>query len=304
MSCGPAPTCGSQGVTTGSSLSSVPSDISWLFGILGTIGTIAGVVGKTHLVTIIGITAPAAVWLSAAAGALITFAVVFDFYRLRCLSNPDTLAACSAGVIERLVPAFNSATDELFPFTAMHDRADVVIKCMYWPLAVAGAGFVQCNSDALMSAILRGYYKSDKVCDAGLGATIGGAAGVVGGIIAGAVVGALVGCATVILCIFACLIALIIAAVAVLVGALIGGQIGKAAAGDSTPTSSDGSALAQGDYVTTQGGLLTSGDDQGARVYWFVQTTTLHGVSAQSSPFSHTDPDTNLVPDACPSVVR
>jgi hypothetical protein len=255
-------------------------------------------------VTILGVTAPAAVWLAAVAGALITFAVVVDFYRVRCLSNPDTLAACSAGVIETLVPAFNSATDELFPFTAMHDRVDVVIKCIYWPLSVVAAGFVQCNIDPLSSPILRGYYKSSKVCDAGLGSTIGGVAGVVGGIIAGAAIAAAIGCATIILCIFACLIALIVAAVAVLVGALIGGQIGKAAAGDSSPTSSDGSALMQGNYVTTQGGLLTSGDDQGARVYWFVETTTLHGVSAVSSPFSHTDPDVNLVPDACPTRIQ
>lgn len=300
MSCGAPPVCGPQGVTLGSSISTVPSDIGTLLSIVGTVGTIIGVVEKTGMVTILWFSAPAAVWIGAVAGALITFAVVFDFYRLRCLTNPDTLRACTSGVINNMVPAFNSATDELFPFTAMHNRADVVVRCIYWSLVVTNAAFVQCNTDPDTSPILRSYYKTDEVCDAGLGSTIGAGVGVVGGIIAGAVVGAAIGCATVILCIFAILVALLVAAAAVLVGALAGGQIGKAAAGSSTPTADTGDTLAAGDYVTTQGGLLTSGDDDGARVYWFADDTTLHGVSTGSVPFSHTDPDTNLTMDACP----
>jgi len=42
----------------------------------------------------------------------------------------------------------------------------------------------------------------------------------------------------------------------------------------------------------------------GARVYWFVTNTTLHGRSTGTPEFSFTDPDTNLTPpgagDACP----
>jgi hypothetical protein len=70
------------------------------------------------------------------------------------------------------------------------------------------------------------------------------------------------------------------------------------------PMSDDGNVLMQGDYVTTQGGLLTSGDDQGARVYWFVNMTAVHGnihnTSGNHPPFSHTDPDFWFTMDSCP----
>ena len=308
MSCPRQPTCGSQGTTGASSVSGVLSDILTLLGLVGTISTVVGLLDKTAVFTLFGISAPAVVWIAAVAGAVITFAIVFDFYRLRCLSNPQTLAACSSGVIERVVPSFGSATDELFPFTAMHDRIDVVVKCVYWFLVENSAAFVQCNSDADTSPILRGYYTSAKVCGAGLGSTIGAGVGAVGGIFLGVLAGgaiASLACGPFAwLClILAVLVALIVAAVCVLIGALAGGQIGKAAASGGPPAAADGSVLSTSDYVTTQGGLLASGDDDGARVYWFVTMTTLHGRSAATSPFSHRDPDDNLLMDACPVVI-
>jgi hypothetical protein len=301
MMCPQQPTCGSQGVATQSSVSGVLGDLASILTVLGVIGTLAGLAAKGTIITILGIAAPAAVWIGAVVGALLAFATVFDFYRLRCLSHPDTLRACTAGVVQQLVPAFNSASEDIFPFTAQHDRVDVVVKCIYWPLVQVNAAFVECNSDPDTSPILRGYYHNAAVCAAGLGSTIGAGVGVVGGILLGVVAGAAIGCATIILCLFALLIALIVAAVTVIVAAIIGGDIGRAAAGGSpSPTADDGNTIHSGDYVTTQGGLLTSGDDDGARIYWFADQTTLHGHSTFSSPFDHTDPDANLTMDGCP----
>jgi len=301
MMCPTQPVCGSQGTSTGSSVSSVLGAVGGTITVLGGIGSIIGVLAKTGVIVILGVSAAAAIWIGAVIGAVLAFATVFTFYYLRCLSKPDTLAACSAGVVEQLIPAFSSASEDVFPFTAQHDRVDVVVKCIYWPLVQINAAFVECNSDPDGSPILRGYYHNAKVCGAGLGSTIGAGVGVVAGILAGAAIGAAIGCATIILCLFALLIALIVAAVTVIVAAIIGGQIGKAAASaPPSPVADDGNTIHSGDYVTTQGGLLTSGDDDGSRIYWFVEHTTLHGHSTFSSPFDHTDPDANLLMDACP----
>jgi hypothetical protein len=300
-------TCGSQGVSNGPTLSTIISDILAAGGAIGTLVSaikvvLASVVKLGGTFSLLGLTAPYAVWFGAVVGALVTYATVVLFYAERCLDNPATLKSCSAGVIQAVIPAFNSATDELFPFTAMHDRVDVVVKCEYWPLVVTNSLFVECNVDPDTSPMIRCYYKTSAVCAAGLGSTIGGGVGVVGGILLGVLAGAAIGCATVILCIFALLAALIIAAVTVLVAALVGGLIGQAAAGGSNPaTASDGTVLTVGDYVSTCGGVLTSGDDDGSRVYWFVNTTILHGKSSGSAPFDHSDPDCNLIPDACPT---
>ena len=313
MTCPRQPTCGPQGVTTGPSTSTVLGDILKILGVIGPITAIVGLLAEKAVWTLtiltinkstLIISAPMVVWLAAIAGAVITFLVVADFYRLRCHNNPDTLSACSSGVVERVVPSFGSATDELFPFTAMHDRVDVVIKCIYWFLAENGAALVICNTDVNTSPILRGYYKSDKVCGAGLGAVIGAAIGAAVGVFlgvlaAGAIASALCGPLVGLCLLLAALIALIVAAVCVLVAAFAGGQIGKVAAGEDPATADDGSVIAQSDYVTTKGGLLTSGDDEGARVYWFVTSTTQHGRSTMTAPFTHLDPDAVLMTDAC-----
>ncbi|HEY6045032.1 MAG TPA: hypothetical protein VIU65_00430 [Pyrinomonadaceae bacterium] len=294
------PTCGPQGEPTDDVL-------TFILAVLGVIGTIVGIIkalSSTTIVTLLGISAPAGVWLSAAGAALVTELVVFGFYYKRCLEDPDGLAACSAGVVNGIEESFNSASDELFPFTAQHNRVDVVVKSIYWFLVQSGAFFVKCAGDALGSPMIQSFYETDAVCAAGLGATIGGGVGVVGGILLGVLAGAAIGCATIILCLLALLIAAIIAAATVIVGAFIGGQIGKAAAGDSAPTETDtGNAIQVGDYITTKGNLITSGDFDGARVYWFVTNTTLHGHSTGTPQFSFTDPDANLTTDACPPPV-
>lgn len=273
MPCGRQPTCGPQGVTVSPTLSTVPGDIAWLLGLVGTASTIVGLFKLKEIITIFGISAAAVVWIAAVAGALITLAVVIDFYRLRCGSHPRTLSACSSGVLEAIIPAFNSTTDEIFPFTAMHDRIDVVVKCMYWFLVENNAAFVECNNDPDMSPILRCYYHNDKVCGAGVGAIVGAVVGAVGGIFLAVLAGgaiASIACGPFAwLClILAVIVALIVAAACVLIGALAGGQIGKAASSAGPPAADDGNTLSVMDYVTTAGGLLTSGDDDGARIYW------------------------------------
>ena len=297
------PFCGSQGA-------SVDDSLTTILAVFGALGTLIGIAEGIHMsVTAKAafsfiVTAPVGVWLGAVAGGVITFAVVTVFYYKRCHEDPDRRPACSSGVVNECVPSFNSGWDEAFPFTAMHDRVDVVVKSRYWALVETNALYVKCADDDCDSPIIQGFYESEEVCAAGLGSTIGGGAGLVGGIIAGAAIGAAIGCATVILCIFAVLAAFLIAAIAVLVGALLGGQIGKAAAGDSEPTAEGGTAIDLGHYVTTEGGLVTHGDVDGARVYWFVERTVLHGRSSGTPQFSYVDPDQNLPMDACAVVVE
>jgi hypothetical protein len=302
----PKPICGNQGIVT----DNTGQVILTIFGIIGTIGSIIGVGIKAAGITtlpILGTTGAGIglIGLGAVAGGAAVLITVFAFYFDRCLNKPDGLNACSAGVVNEIVEAFNEGADELFPFTAMHDRVDVVVKSNYWHLVQNNAEFVKCASDPLSSPIIQGLYETPEVCAAGLGATIGALVGAIGGIILGILLGAALGCAATgpfyLLCLLlAIIIAAIVAAVIALIGAFIGGQIGKAIAEETTPSASDGNALQTGDYVTTKGNLAIIGNFDGARVYWFVTETTLHGRSTGSPQFSHTDPDTNLTTDACP----
>jgi hypothetical protein len=298
----PKPTCGSQGPA-------VDDVLGILFALVGAVGSVvpiiakfaAGVGPEVPLVTIFGISAVAVIWLAAVAGAALTFGYVLASYWNHCLRSFDRLEdQCSAGVINGVVDSFGSATDQLFPFTATHDRVDIVVKSAYWNLVQTNAQFVPCAKDDDRSPLIHCYYEDEAVCAAGLGATIGAGIGAIGGILAGVALAALIGCASVFLCLFAILVALLVAAAIVLAGALIGGQVGKWAADESKPTATSGEALSIGDYVTTKGDIVTLGDDEDARVYWFVDETTLHGHSAESPEFSYRDPDENLNPDACP----
>jgi hypothetical protein len=297
----PKPTCGSQGPSSDDTLTAIIAVIGTLGTIVSTGKEIAGTIGPAIGTTEVALAAAATLiqW-AAVAGAIITFTVVSVFYWKRCHDKPRGLNACSAGVINGTQTSFDSVSDNVFPFTAMHDRVDVVVKSQYWSLVESNALSIRCAGDSLQSPLIQCFYESPEVCGAGVGSLVGGVAGVVGGIIAGAAVGAAIGCATVILCIFALLAAFLIAAAAVLLGALIGGQLGKAAAGDTDP-SVEGELLGVGDYITTKGNVITHGDFDGARVYWFVKETSLHGRSLASPDFSHTDPDSNLIPDACPT---
>ncbi|HVG28576.1 MAG TPA: hypothetical protein VM864_02545 [Pyrinomonadaceae bacterium] len=302
----PKPICGTQGA---GSTDSVWDSILLLWGL---VGTVAGVIGAitnaaaTTTIPILGITGAGVglIGLSAAAAALAVVFTVLAFAIDRC-SHPDGLNTCSSGVVNEIVESFDEAADEVFPFIAMHDRVDVVVKRDYWHLVQNAAQFVKCAGDSIGSPIIQCLYETPAVCAAAVGATVGAIVGGIGGIVVGIIVGAAIGCAGsgpfYFFCLLlACIIAAIIAAVIALVGAFIGGQIGKAAADDPSPTNTEGSNIRLGDYITTKGNLIVSASFDGARVYWFVTETTLHGQSTGSPQFSHTDPDTNLTMDACP----
>ncbi len=298
----PKPTCGHQDIRNDSTATTV---IGVTGGIASAAGTAYTIYGKIAGIVAAGGAGATALFVGAAIlAAVVTWTAIFIIYYKRCLENPDGATECSAGVINEIVPAFNSTSDDIFPFSAEHDRVDVVIKSAYWPLVtMGGPSFVKCADDPNNSPIIQCFYHNNQVCAAGAGAAIGGVAGAVAGVIVAAIAAAAIGCATIILCIFALIVAVLIAAAAVIIGAIIGGDIGRAASSAPGPTSGSedapGTTLTVGDYVTTKGNLIISGDFDGAVVYWFVENTTLHGHSTMSAPFSYTDPDANLQPDAC-----
>ena len=219
---------------------------------------------------------------------------IIVFFCKNCVEAPRGLDTCSAGVIEEVFPSFDDWSEWVFPFAASHPRIDVVVKCDYWDLAANGGATVVCHNDAERSPIISAIFH------AGGGAIAVAAIAGIGGIIAAAI-----GCSAsgpfYLLCLLVVLIiAAIVVAVAALIGGLIGGLIGKAAVGSDDPIT-DGSGLAIGDYVTTPGNLIIMGNLDNARVYWFVTESghTVHGRSTGSAPFSHLDPDANLIVDAC-----
>lgn len=301
------PECGRSGTPTATGpFETLDTLITWVMTVYSIAQTIGGFVGEVAAgegfvggsLSLLGIAAPVGVWLAAVAGAVLMVTVVAVFWRDRC-GDKETDPACTAGVVQEITPSFNSASDHAFPFTAMHDRVDTVVRCRYWPVVSTGAPFVFCGNDPDTSPMMVGYYRSEEVCAAGAGATGGAVVGAVGGIIAGAAAGAAIGCATVILCAVAIVVAFLVAAVAALVGAIAGGQIGRAAADDSTPSTEGGVAISVGDFVTRKGGVLIHPQTNEAKVYWFVEDTHLHGESTESPPFSFRDLEEDFRTDAC-----
>ena len=307
--CGPKPACGPQGDNT--------DDVGAAFlALLGIVGTVVGLIALAikaeamPVLPILGIAGPGigAIGLGAVAGAGLIVATTFAFLYDRCLRDPDGREpSCSAGVINNIVPAFDSGMSYLFPFVAQHDMVGVVVKCVYWPLVQLQAANVVCSASQDQSPVIRSYYENKAVCAAAWGSAIGAVVGGIGGIVLGILAGAALGCAGTgpfyIFCLLiACLIAAIVAAACAIAGAFIGGNIAHAAAGDTSPSADGGNVLQDGDYVTTEGKTIINGGDDNARVYWFVNHTTLHGRSTiGSGPFrSHTDPDAHLTDDACP----
>ena len=75
------------------------------------------------------------------------------------------------------------------------------------------------------------------------------------------------------------------------------GFAGGIAGTDEPPSDDSGNVLREGDYVSTHGKVITYGELDGARVYWFVERTQVHNRSSGSPQFSYTDPDANLPDD-------
>lgn len=303
------PLCGSAGQATGDTILS--RILAWL-GIAGTVGGVVGgvasAVAATTIVTILGISATAGMWLAGAAGAAVGLVIIIASVVDR-LSSRRGLSACYAGVVTSITPSFNDVGSNIAPYAAQHDRVDVVVKPRYWDLVERGL-HVYCDTDTLESPLIRGYHHSSEIVGAAVGSIVGGAVGAVAGMLIAAAVAAAIGCATIILCILALIVAALIALAAVLILAFFGGQIGRAGAGDSSPSGAPGgggaaASIASGHYVSVRANMVLYPEDNNAIVAWWVENTTLHGssISGQgtggSSPFPFTDPRDNLEPDAC-----
>jgi hypothetical protein len=305
--CGDA-VAGSQSDKT--PLGKIGSIIGSIVGLVGIITTVLAIYGKIAVVkgvlTIGGVAiagAAGAGAISAAAAAVAVIIIIGMYAADRCLRGEGS-SECIAGVVREIVQSFNSALDELFPFTAMHDRVDVVVKSAYWDVVESNFAKVFCTDHAIpqRSEIMRSYYFTPQVCRAAQAAVAGGIAGGVAGVLIGVAVAAAIGCATIILCLFALLIAALIAAAAVLIGALAGGQIAKATTPEADPTDSSGGTIATGALISIRGNMKRRDEDEGANVLWWAETTSPHGMisSGVTQPFTYCDLDMELPTDSCP----
>ena len=290
------PFCGEQ---TGQA---VDAPLTQIFAIIGVISTIVSVIVAAKdaatgagAFTLLGV---GAVPIAAVAAGVAVLGVVGYMLWNRCAERKGPVR-CWAGAVNQITESFDLGWDVVFPSGAMHPRVDVVVKPDYWDLTTAGAGSVACSVVPLNigSPMIQTFYKSDKVCSAGVGAVIGAAA-VVAALVVAAIAIGVIGCATIIFCLFALLIAAIIGAVAALAGAAIGGAIGRAAAGDDTP-STGGAAIRAGDLVTVNGTLLTMEEFDLANCGWWAKNTTVHGAATGIAPFTDVEAQ-QLAFDACP----
>lgn len=290
----------------------VISIISLISAILGGVGSgIAAAIGVTTTVAAFTVGS----FLTGLIAGLAITATTFAFYNLRhCGNNPKGLDVCLAGVIDNITPDFNSVWDELFPWQAMHDRVDVVVKLKHWDLMESGGAYVFCTNHIepmRRSIIARCFYRSERVCAAISSSQIPALVGAIGGAILGATVAnafltAVGGCVFILFCLFALIIAAIVAIVTTLVLAMIGGHIGKATTRDTSPRENDsGQSLAIGDFVTIKGPLLRADGDpvhfNGANVILFVKDTDKHGqsMSITARPFSYCELDEDFPLDGC-----
>ena len=220
----------------------------------------------------------------------------------RCIQG-EGRDSCAAGLVNGIVESFSSASDELLPFTAMHDRVDLVVKSRYWDLVESNNAFVHCTLGQFprQSEILRCYYFDPQVCAAAKGSLIGGGLGAAAGVAVGAAAAVAIGCATVILCFLALIVAAIIVIIAALLGAFAGGQIAKAATDPTSPETSSGQTLGGGDLITVRGGIQLRSHDEGANVMWWVLGTDLHGRISDGAPipWSYCEVDDELPVDGC-----
>jgi hypothetical protein len=263
-------------------------------------GTITIVNGSGATIFAIG-GAAAGGALAAAITAVALVVMIGLFVSDRCTATKG-LPECVAGVVTSVLDSFDSALDELLPFSAMHDRVELVARSRFWDVIENGEAFVHCTDveTPRRSEIMRCYFFDSRVCGAARGALYGGIAGGVGGIIAAAAIAAAIGCATIILCIFALIAAILIAAAAVLIGAFVGGQIGKAASTDDDPTTQTGEAVAIGHLVALRGNMVRREYDDDANVLYFVAQADLQGSSISPQPFSYCEIDDEMgMNDGC-----
>lgn len=248
---------------------------------------------------------------------LIVGVTIIEMFRVdRCNDVPGD-PECVAGLVVDIVGGFKDETDDLFPFTATHDRADLLAKSRYWEIIERYNAFVYYTEHedfSQRSELLRCYFYSDKTCrainDALGGAWFGGILGTVLDTLIGMAVPA---CTNPFTCLLFLVVLAVVAAICVLAGALIGGQIGKANAQNNliageTP---EGNILplTVGDYASIKGNLVNRNYDNYANVFWWVDPgkekgeleVYLSGRAPQSiidSPF-YEDVDEDFPEDSC-----
>lgn len=268
--------------------------------------------------------------------ALILLAYIYYFAKDRCDEKIGE-RVCISGVVYDIIPSFNKPKDWLFPFMAMHDRVDIIIKSNHWSKAEAGGAFVFCTGEPSMenpfpptveftkkSEILRTYFFTKKVCKAANASLIGGFIGALIGIAAAAIVVGigvaifiavggctLLGFETVgIGCIIAIIVAAIIVAAVIVVAcilvcAAIAGIIVASRTSENTdPSDSTGHEIVVSDLITLHGNMLQRENDNSANVFWWIISSSdfpvsLSGrLSGDPNLFSYCDIDDIFI-DAC-----
>jgi hypothetical protein len=240
-------------------------------------------------------------------GAVAVLATISWYVHDRC--NPKQgESVCLAGVVQNIVQDFNDFWDDLLPFSAMHDRVDLVVKSRFWDIVENNATLVHCTDvpiDSLRkSEIFRAYYFTDRVCNAARGAMVGGSVGAVPGILLAALAAAAIGCITFFGCLLALLVAALIAATMVLAGAWAGGHIAKGE--ESSPEDDSGTSISIGDLLRVSGPIFSKEYDNGANVMWWVDTSALSGNvydRVPNNPFSYCEIDEEFMMDGCPRVI-
>ena len=247
---------------------------------------------------------PFTVSLGAAAGTLMAGTWVVSS-ALQHLIEPDGVHRCYAGVLNEIVRAFSSAWDYVFPWTAEHERYDVVLNAKYWDIPVLGGGqpYVWCADN---SPLIRSYQRHDGVIGAALGSIVGAVVGGLLGIgVFGPMVAGLLACLAAFpigfLCLlFAFLLIFLVSAASTVVAAILGGNFGHAV-GVTTSTGRGTTPLRAevGTFLTVKrGNLVQYGADYNAVVAYWAHDIALCGQCRRANPpFSFEDADQ---PDACP----
>lgn len=238
-----------------------------------------------------------------AAGAIAVIGIVSTYWYDRCYPR-EGLQECVAGVVSEIKQSFSDVLENLLPFTAMHDRVDVVVKSKYWRVAEDAEAKAFCTKveGQRRSEIMRCYFYTPKVCNAMAGAFTGAVAGSIPGVLLAAYIAALIGCSSVILCLFALLLAVLIAAGFALAGAIAGGAVANAVSDRSMPASTEGTPVNTGALISVHGNMVRREFDENANVFWFVKSSSLSGRvpdSVPDNPYSHCDIDEVFIMHEC-----
>jgi hypothetical protein len=220
--------------------------------------------------------------------------VAFTYLYKLCIENTDGPKECVAGIVNSVNPnVLNDVTEVLFPFTQMHPSFDIVVKCNKWHLLETNAGYILSSAEGSEESsrgdpVMRAYVHSSRVCLTATGAFIGAT---VGGLAGAAAFGSIMAACPFVLPL--CLLAAIFVGVFLaLAGAFLGGHAMNTIAyrfvEPSTEVLADEELVGVGDYVTVEGKAISSGFDNGAIVFWFVDQVGIWGHEDRyTPPFSH-----------------